>query len=465
MRDRPSVVFAYTIKGWSLPIEGHPSNHSALLTAGQYLDFASQVDADPDDPWAVFPEGSPEAALCEEAARRLERRPPERKAPPPVPAETGRRYEGDTSTQQELGRLLAELPRTAAEVAARIVTVSPDVASSTNLGGWINKVGIWSLQEETDWFEDDPETLLRWRETRGGQHVELGIAETNLVGLIGELGATWDRDGEPLLPIGTIYDPFVGRALEPWSFGVYSGGQSILVGTPSGITLAPEGGAHQSIYTPSIGIEQPGVVAWEPVFGQDLEWTLLHALGSLGRPGGSSAYFRLSTRPVDQTLAAVPEGARERELRRRGVLAGGYRLRDCAERGLRPAVTLVGVGAIVPEVVRAAELLEEEGNIGADVVCLTSPDLVFRALQARQGLGEGEHWILDDLFPPDRALPIVGVVDGHPHTLSFLGAVRAVPIACLGVAEFGQSGELDALYEHHGIDSETIIGAALDLIG
>ncbi|MEJ7816465.1 MAG: hypothetical protein WKF53_14940 [Rubrobacter sp.] len=465
VRDRPSVIFAYTIKGWSLPIEGHPSNHSALLTSEQYHDFASQVDADPDDPWATFPKQSPEAEFCEEAARRLGRRPPERKAPPPVPQEIGRRYAGATSTQQELGRLLAELPRTAGEVAERIVTVSPDVASSTNLGGWINKVGIWSLQEETDWFEEDPETLLRWRETQGGQHVELGIAETNLVGLICGLGATWDRDGEPLLPIGTIYDPFVGRALEPWSFGVYSGGQSILVGTPSGITLAPEGGAHQSICTPSIGIEQPGVVAWEPAFGQDLEWTLLHALGNLGRPGGSSAYFRLSTRPIDQSLAAMPKNAGEKELRRRGALAGGYRLRDSAEHGLRPVVTLVGVGAIMPEVVRAAELLEKEGDIGADVVCLTSPDLVFRALQARQGLGKGKHWILDTLFPPDRTLPIVGVIDGHPHTLSFLGAARTVPLACLGVAEFGQSGELDALYEHHGIDSETIIGAALDLIG
>ncbi len=465
VRDRPSAVFAYTIKGRSLPIEGHPANHSALLTVEQYRDFAARVGTDPDDPWAVFPEESPEAALCEEVSRRLGQRPPERKSPPPVPQEIGRRYAGSTSTQQELGRFLAELPRTAGDVAARIVTVSPDVASSTNLGGWINKVGIWSLQEETDWFEDDPETLLKWRETRGGQHVELGIAETNLVGLIGELGATWDRAGEPLLPIGTIYDPFVGRALEPWSFGVYAGGQSILVGTPSGTTLAPEGGAHQSIYTPSIGIEQPGVVAWEPAFGQDLEWTLLRALGNLGRSGGSSAYFRLSTRPIDQTLAAVPKDAGERKRRRREVLAGGYRLRDSAERGLQPAVTLVGVGAIMPEVLRAAELLEDEGNIGADVLCLTSPDLVFRALQARQGLGEGEHWILDALFPPDRALPIVGVIDGHPHTLSFLGAVRAVPVACLGVAEFGQSGELDALYRHHGIDPETIIGAALDLIG
>lgn len=465
--DRPSVVFAYTVKGRNLPIEGHPQNHSALLTVEQYEDLAPALGADHDDPWALFPHGSAEAELCAEVAARLEKRetgrPP--KAPPEVPVEIGRGYRGETSTQQELGRLLAELPRSAREVASRIVTVSPDVASSTNLGGWINKVGIWSLEDRTDWFADDPETMLKWRETRGGQHIELGIAETNLVGLIAELGSTWSRDGEPLFPIGTIYDPFVGRALEPWSFGVYSGGQSILIGTPSGTTLAPEGGAHQSIYTPSIGIEQPGVVAWEPAFGQDLEWTLLHALGRLGKPGGESGYFRLSTRPVDQVLAAVPEDPKKREQRRLDALAGGYRLRDAAERGLKPVVTLVGVGAMMPETIRAAEVLEKEGNVGADVVCLTSPDLVFRALRARQGFGDGPYAILDKLFPPDPPLPMASVLDGHPHTLSFLGSVRTTPVSCLGVTDFGQSGDLQDLYEHHGIDPETIVGAALDVIG
>ena len=173
----------------------------------------------------------------------------------------------------------------APEVAERVVTVSPDVASSTNLGGWINKSGIWSVGERRDWFADDSQTLVHWHETPGGRHIELGIAETNLVGLLGELGATWSRHGQPLLPIGTIYDPFVGRALEPWSFGIYAGGQSILIGTPSGVSLAPEGGAHQSIVTPSIGIGQPGCTFWEPAFGQDLEWTLLHALSRLGRRG------------------------------------------------------------------------------------------------------------------------------------------------------------------------------------
>jgi len=174
--------------------------------------------------------------------------------PRPVdPRDIGRTPGGKATTQAALGRALLDLSRSAPEAAKRIVTLCPDVSSSTNLGGWVNKVGVWSARERVDWFADDPETILHWREQPGGQHLELGIAETNLVGLLGELGATWSRWGQPLLPIGVLYDPFVERALEPWSFGVYAGGQSILVGTPSGVTLAPEGGAHQSITTPSVG--------------------------------------------------------------------------------------------------------------------------------------------------------------------------------------------------------------------
>ena len=307
---RPTVVLAYTVKGHGLPSAGHPQNHSNLLDEQQMADLATACGTSPEHPWEPFPGGSPEALLCAEVGRRLRREPVPASRPPEVPADLGRRIAGRSSTQQGLGRFLLDLTRAAPQAARRVVTVAPDVASSTNLGGWLNKVGAWSSTERQNWFADDAETILHWRERPSGQHVELGIAEVNLVGLIGELGATWSRWGEPLFPIGTLYDPFVGRALEPWSFGIYGGGQSILVGTPSGITLAPEGGAHQSITTPSIGLEQPGCVAFEPAFAQDLEWCLLEALSRLGRPGGSSSYFRLSTRPLDQVLAAVPRRSR-----------------------------------------------------------------------------------------------------------------------------------------------------------
>ena len=249
-----------------------------------------------------------------------------------VPLELDRSHSGSESTQQALGRFFADLVRDAPEVAASVVTVSPDVASSTNLGGWINRVGVWSLGERVDWFADDSNTLVRWRESDHGRHIELGIAEMNLVGLLGELGTTFSRDGQPLLPIGTIYDPFLMRCFEPWTFGIYAGGQSILVGTPSGVTLGPEGGAHQSIVTPGAVLEQPGVTYWEPTFGQDFEWCFLHALSQLGRDGGTSAYFRLSTRPIDQSLAALPDDRVARDARRADAVAGAYLLREASGR-------------------------------------------------------------------------------------------------------------------------------------
>jgi len=454
--DRPTVMFAYTIKGWGLPIEGHPANHSALLTPQQYAELAARLGTDPDDPWRPFDPSSEAAALCREVAERLAREPLGDGKVPDVPVELGRAYKGEQSTQAVLGRVLVDLTREAPEVAARVVTVSPDVASSTNTGGWINKVGVWSPEDRQDWFADAQDILMRWKESSRGQHIELGIAETNLVGLLGELGATWMTAGEPLLPIGTVYDPFVARALEPWAFGVYAGGQSILVGTPSGVTLAAEGGAHQSVITPSIGLEQPGVTAWEPAFAQDLEWVLLHCLSRLGRHDGEGAYVRLTTRPVDQALAGTLD-----EQRRRDVLAGAYRLRDGAD------VFLVAVGAVVPDALAAADELQALG-VDAGVVVVSSYDRVWRAAQARRGLlpaalASGvDEGVVDRVFA--HGVPLVTVIDGHPHTLAFLANVVEAPVSSLGVSRFGQAGAVEDLYALHGIDTRSIVEAALDVV-
>jgi pyruvate dehydrogenase E1 component len=455
---RPTVIFAYTIKGHGLPTQGHPQNHSALLTAEQMRALASQLGTNPGRPWARFDAGSDPGQLCAATSQRLRRPAYPAHPAPAIPVDIGRTPTGTASTQAALGRVLLDLTRQAPEAARRVVTVSPDVSSSTNLGGWINKVGVWSAGDRTDWFADDTETVLHWREKPAGQHIELGIAETNLVGLLGELGATWSRWGQPLLPIGVLYDPFVERALEPWSFGIYAGGQSILVGTPSGVTLAPEGGAHQSITTPSIGLEQPGCVSYEPAFAIDVEWTLLASLARLGRPDGTSAYLRLSTRPVDQTLAAVPADPAARERRRRQAVAGAYRLRRTPD----PQVTIAAMGAVIPEALAAAERLDAAG-VPADVICVTSPGLLYRALRARQGQADAPTWILDQAFPASRATPLVTVLDGHPHTLAFLATIHQVPSTTLGVTWFGQSGSLEDVYRYHGIDTDSIVRAGLDI--
>jgi pyruvate dehydrogenase E1 component len=453
---RPSIVFAYTVKGRGLPTEGHPNNHSALLTDVQMATLAETVGADLADPWRTFEPGTAPRALCAERGATLRRDTVPEIRPDAVPASLSRSHRAPISTKASLGRFLVDLTREAPDAARRVVTCSPDVASSTNLGGWINKTGVWSARERPDWFADDTERVLKWSEGTLGQHVELGIAEVNLVGLLSELGATWSRWGERLVPIATLYDPFISRALEPWSYGIYAGGQSIIVGTPSGVTLAPEGGAHQSITTPSIGLEQPGCVAWEPAFAQDLEWCLLDAMNHVGVPGGTSAYFRLSTRPVDQALAALPEDELLLERRRRHAIAGGYRITTHALEDEQ--VTLVGVGAMMPEVLAAAEALAAHG-VTAGVVCLTSPDLVFRSAQ-----GRGSD-IAATLFPDEYPAPLVTVMDGHPHTMAFLAGLRGDRSRNLGVSEFGQSSDLHDAYRIHGIDTASIVDAAMTLAG
>ncbi|MGW9262780.1 transketolase-like TK C-terminal-containing protein [Gordonia terrae] len=456
---RPTVIIAYTIKGFGLPTEGHPQNHSSLLSVDEYRELAGRLGRDPEHPWTRFADGSAAARLLEQTSERLHREPVPALPSLDVPADSGRTPKGTSSTQAGLGRVLLDLNRSAPEVAKRVVTVSPDVSSTTNLAGWVNKVGVWSSAERRNWFDDDSETLMHWREKPTGQHIELGIAETNLVGMLGELGATWSRWGQPLFPIGVMYDPFVERALEPWSYGIYAGGQSILVGTPSGVTLAAEGGAHQSIKTPSIGLEQPGCISYEPAFGIDVEWTLLASIARLGKPDGTSAYLRLSTRPVDQSLAAVPDDPAARERRRRQVVAGGYPL----IRRAGATLTIAAMGAMMPEAIAAADRLEQVGVV-ADVLCITSPGLLFEAVQARRGQGSAPTWILDQLLPADRATPMVTVLDGHPHTLAFLAGVNRVASVSLGVSNFGQVGSLDDVYRHHGIDTDSIVRAALDVI-
>lgn len=455
---RPTVIIAYTVKGFGLPTQGHPQNHSSLLTVDEYGALARSLGTDPDMPWARFSVDTPQGRLCAATEQRLRRQPISEASHPVVPTDFGRSPKGTATTQAALGRALIDLTREAPEAAKRVVTVSPDVSSTTNLGGWVNKVGVWSSSERRDWFEDDAETIMHWREKPTGQHMELGIAETNLVGLMGELGATWSRWGQPLFPIGVMYDPFVERALEPWSYGIYAGGQSILVGTPSGVTLAAEGGAHQSIKTPSIGLEQPGCISYEPAFAIDVEWTLLASIARLGRPDGMSAYLRLSTRPVDQTLADVPADPAARERRRRQVVAGGYPL----IRRATVDVTIAAMGAVMTEALAAAERLEQMG-VAADVLCITSPGQLYRALRARQGHAEADTWVLDQLLPAERATPLVTVLDGHPHTLTFLATVNSVPSTALGVSNFGQVGSLEEVYRHHQIDADSIVGAALDI--
>jgi pyruvate dehydrogenase E1 component len=472
--DAPAVVFAYTIKGWGLPIAGHPMNHSALLTDQQIVDLRESLGVTADSEWDRFPEDSIEGRLCRTSSERLrgidEQIPGPLVTPEQIPTSLGLRHMPRSATQEALGRLLTELERIPG-LGERIVTVAPDVAVSTNLGGWINKVGVYSANNIPD-FEAEGPRLLRWEPGPTGQHFEFGISEMNLFMMLGSLGISYELCGQQLFPIGTVYDPFVCRGLDALIYDLYNKSKMIVVGTPSGITLSPEGGAHQSTITPSIGIELPTLLFYEPAFGKEVEWTLLEALRQIAdREHGKSSYLRLTTKLVDQGLIEPAIQRLGEEVLRRQVLAGGYRLidhrYDAPDIQDRYTVQIMAAGAMIPEAIEAAKLLHQEG-VGANVINVTSPGLLYHGLadarraHLRQGTTGAEAGHLGELIlPEERHAPIVTVQDGSSHALSFMGSAFGARVVPLGVDEFGQSGTRADLYRYYAIDAESIVSAAL----
>jgi len=510
-KDRPSVVFAYTVKGWGLPIAGNPRNHSALLTTGQVDEMRAGLGLTADTEWDRFDPMTP-AGQWAAARREHLARPPRRSAlnhgalnhgaadhgaqAVTVPDSTGLRTSRPLSTQEAFGRILVDLSRDEA-VAPYLVTVAPDVATSTNLAGYINRTKVFSPDARRSWSED---AVLKWAEGPDGHHIELGISEMNLFLLLGQLGLAWDLSDQPLLPVGTVYDPFVLRGLDAFIYSVYSGARFVVAGTPSGVTLAPEGGAHQSTITPSVGLELPGVTFIEPAYATALDWLLCGALQGIATANAAalgptrdgtpvmedgSYYFRLTTRGLDQQPFQATRDRLGDAVLRRQVLAGAYRLVDAGPPADgAPMVHLAGSGAVLPEVLAAAAELGEEG-IAANVVDITSADRLYRAWQRtlRQGVrtatvpsipgalrsafgdrafggqASGDRGSVDR-GSGDRA-PIVTVHDAASHTLSWLGSALGVPAVSLGVDSFGQSGAISDLYRAHDLDSGSIVNAAL----
>ncbi len=466
---RPAVLFAYTIKGWGLPIAGDALNHSALLTTEQTERLREAFGRTEENAWDGFDPYSPEGQLCAERAEVLrdEALPPPQLTPEQIPADIDFRPAALTSTQEAFGSILGQLARVP-EVGARIVTTSPDVAVSTNLGAWINRVGVFSHETAPD-YTDGGARVLRWQPEPNGQHVELGISEMNLFMLLGQLGLSAEHNGQLLLPIGTVYDPFVCRGLDALIHGVYSASKFVFAGTPSGVTLSPEGGAHQSTITPSIGLELPNVTTFELAFAREVEWCLLDGLRRCcDRTSGDATYLRLSTKPITQGLLDPALERLGAEELRRQVLAGGYRLIEPpAELANAPRVVIATAGALVPEGIAAAQALHEEG-IAATLLNVTSADRLYSGMiEARHGYVRGSRvgravGHLATLLPPaERHAPMVTALDGASHSLAFLGSAFGAPVVPLGADHFGQVGTRAELYRELLIDAESIVNAAL----
>jgi pyruvate dehydrogenase E1 component len=462
--DQPTCFIAYTIKGMGLPFAGHKDNHAGLMTKEQMEAFRASMGIRPGHEWDRF-EGldEPEAELAAFLAQCpfAQKLTPEGRALSapviavpaalPAPAVAGRK----ASTQAGFGDILAEIGRGQGEfreLARHIMTTSPDVTVSTSLGPWVNRRGIFDRHTRNDVFRDAKlASAQRWGMSPKGQHIELGIAEQNLFLLLGAAGLSAQLTGARVLPIGTVYDPFVNRGLDALIYGCYQDARFLLVSTPSGITLAPEGGQHQSINTPLIGMAADRLASFEPAHVDELAILLRHCLEHMQKPDGSAAWLRLSTRQIPQPSRALDPAA---------VIAGAHWVRPPAP-GARIAIAYQG--PVAPEAEEAfAELREEEP--GAGLLAITSPDRLHAGwLAAQRARREGDRAarahvesILSALAPGGA---LVTVLDGHPAAHAWMGAVHGHRVMPLGPDRFGQAGDIPDLYRAYGLDAAAILDA------
>jgi pyruvate dehydrogenase E1 component len=474
--DRPTLFICYTIKGHGLPLAGHKDNHAGLMTPTQMETFRASMGVRPGHEWdkwegARLDTGALEAFVqaapfFAEGPRRLSA--PSVPVPQtlPMPAPSSK----PVSTQMGFGQILNEIARGDSELASRIVTTSPDVTVSTNLGPWVNRRGLFARESMADTFKAEriPSTYS-WEFSPKGQHVELGIAESNLMIMLSALGLSHSINGARLLPIGTVYDPFIYRSADQLNYACYQDARFMLVATPSGVTLAPEGGAHQSIGTPLIGMAQDGLCAFEPAFVDELATIMRFSFDYMQRDGegdpdettwlrdqtGGSVYLRLSTRPLEQPLRQMtPDLASD-------IVNGAYWLRPP---GPNCAVVIAYQGAVAPEAITATGLLAEDRRDVA-LLAVTSADRLNAGHQAAERARQrGQHDAMSHverlMAPLSRDCGLVTVVDGHPVGLSWLGGVFGHRVKALGVEHFGQTGTISDLYRHHGIDTNAILHAA-----
>lgn len=454
--DVPTLFIAYTIKGYGLPFAGHKDNHAGLMNPGQIAQLRDQLgiaEGAEWEPWAGLGDNARAAVQATVARAPIvrDKRPAAERVPvPAIPAPTGDRQ----ATQAAFGRILLDLAKSGHALADRIVTTSPDVTVSTNLGAWVNQRALFRRQDVADVFQKARiPSAQKWSASRAGQHIELGIAENNLFLMLAALGLAGDVFGERLLPIGTVYDPFIARGLDALNYACYQDARFMLVATPSGLTLGPEGGAHQSINPPLIALGQPGLRHYEPAFVDELALLMAHGFELMQAPDGESLYFRLTTREIDQV-------ARADDHWQAGAIAGGYWLRAPVA-GSRAAIAYSG--AVAPEALAAFDLLAEDLP-GLGLLAVTSPDLLHRGWSAREAArwqgGEGApshvETLLAPLAPDAR---IVTLLDGSPAALSWLGGVRGHRVVPLGVDRFGQTGDLPDLYRAYRLDPDAVVQA------
>ncbi len=459
--DVPTLFIAWTVKGFGLPFAGHKDNHAGLMNRTQIAAFRAAMNVPEGSEWeplaGIGDNARPAVqAVIDQARVAREKRPRSfgKVAIPALSAPSGE----EQSTQAAFGRILLDLAKSGGPLADRIVTTSPDVTVSTNLGAWVNQRGLFRRSGVADVFARAKiPSAQKWGATSQGQHIELGIAENNLFLMLAAAGLAGDLFGERLFPVGTLYDPFIARGLDALNYACYQDARFLLVATPSGITLGPEGGAHQSINPPLIALGQPGLRHYEPAFADELAIMMAEAFRLIDAPDGESTYLRLSTRNVRQI-------ERSGEAWKAGALQGGYWLR---EPGPGAEAAIAAMGAVMPEALAAHEELSADLP-GLGLLAVTSPDLLHRGwsqAQAGRWQGRREPSHVEQLLGSlGSGAGLVTLCDAAPASLSWLGGVLGQRVAPLGVDRFGQTGNLPDLYAAYRLDGQAITEACAEIL-
>ena len=456
--ERPVCFLAYTIKGWGTPLAGHKDNHGGLMTTRQMDEWRARMKVRPGCEWDRF-----EGIDDKEGFRAFLSKTPFFAAGP-------RRFddaevsipqlevpEGKMlSTQSAFGKILDAISRMDGELSERIITASPDVSGTTNLGPWINRKKLFARAAVSDAFREAkiPSTA-KWEFDRSGQHIELGIAEMNLFLALGAAGLSDTLFGKRLLPVGTVYDPFICRGLDALNYACYQDARFMIVGTPSGISLAPEGGAHQSIGTPLIGMTQDGLTSFEPAFADELAIVMKWGFEHMQAKDGGATYLRLTTRPLEQPHRHITTDLQ------RDMLAGAYWWRPP---GPNCQLVIAYQGAVADQAIRAAGQIAEYRRDVA-VLAITSADRLHSGLtEAQRRRRDGDTALSHIELMLDRVpqhTKLLTVIDGHPATLSWLGGVCGHSTLAQGVDHFGQTGTVNDLYQHYRLDTASLVETAL----
>jgi pyruvate dehydrogenase E1 component len=560
-RRRPTLIIAHTIKGRGLQCVAANGNHSAMPETNEVVAILKEHGLSLDRPFVRFAAGSDEGrflvqrglamrlgieALEAQAAANRQRVAAQiaQQGGMPASLDINLKLAPTTHTQWMWGQLAAKLVRigvydelakagkeqkagkapTADEarwnpLADLMMTMAPDVGTSTNINPAMDEK-IFGPKHDENWESklDLHERLrpeLAPTDEAWTRHIRFEIAEANCMSAVGSFGKMDHVAGIPFLPMMTVYDFFIKRALDQLYYDLYWNSSFVLVGTPSGITLAPEGAQHSW----KSDIQIPNLITWEPAFAIEMEWILCDAIRrhfARDNKGRSGVLIRAVTRGLHQGqllewlkrqarwkrelpagaqlgLTAQDGGLHEAEVPhaadaeilqavQHDALAGGYRLIDWrGYRGYQPGenvVELFVMGALVPEAIEACKLLLDRG-VYANVIVVTSPDLLCGELAKKDGCrhlretlgvsgrlhlrpaggGTGPLGPGDAIDLAGRRVPIVSAHDGEVGLLDNLGSVVGVPQLARAVVKFSKSGTPAHIYRYHGLHGAGIAEA------